>query len=710
MDTPRPADRGAQPRTALTVRINTWDGNMLKVSHRAFGAGVMALALSLSITSRPGLAQQAGNAIAQSGLVGKLEGASIVADPAAMPKTFQEAPQLAELVKAGKLPPVKDRIPAEPMVLKPVQSVGKYGGTWRRGFTGPGDVENGNRINASDKLLFWDHTGTKIVPSVAKNVEMSADGKVYTISLRKGMKWSDGAPFTADDFVFWYEDLYLNKEIVPTPIPDMSINGKAGKLVKVDATTIQFIFEDPNFLFYDLLAGDTLIGGGQSVRQSQGFTFGAYSPKHYLKQFLPKYTSEAAANELAKKEGYDNWVKLVHFKKDWSLNVDVPTLGPWKTTRPVNTPTWVLERNPYYYAVDTAGNQLPYIDRIVMTLAQDTEILNLRAIAGEYDLQERHIDLGKLPVIIENQKKGNYTVHLDTAINGSDTTLQVNTSFKADPEIAKWLTNADFRRALSMGVDRNQLNETFFLGVGTPGSAVPGEDSPYFPGKEWRTKYSTLDLTAANGLLDKIGLTKKDSEGFRVRTDNGERLRIQIQAVKAFMPWPAHGEMIAQQWKKIGIWAEAKEMERNLAFTRTRNNEHHIMIWTNGGTEILYLFPRHAIPVDPTEGFMGPEFAQWYASNGTQGRKPDDPNWLKIFELYRSAGSQKEPERIKIAHEIWKIIVDQQFNIGTVGQSPGLMGVRIANNKLGNIPSRVCIAQHCRTPGGSHPETWFFKE
>jgi peptide/nickel transport system substrate-binding protein len=674
---------------------------------------LVAKMLAVTIGMAPvalGSGAYAQTGLQSSGLVGKLEGATIVTDAAALPKEFKEAPQLAELVKAGKLPAVKDRIPAEPLVLKPVHSLGKYGGTWRRGFTGPGDVENGNRINASDKLMFWDYTGTKIVPSVAKGVEMSADGKVYTISLRKGMKWSDGAPFTADDFVFWFEDLYSNKEIVPTPIPDMMINGKPGKVVKVDETTVKFEFEDPYFLFNDLLAGDTLIGGGQSVRQSQGFTFGAYAPKHYLKQFLPKYSSVEAVNELAKKEGYESWVKLIHFKKDWSLNIEVPTLGPWRTTRPISTPTWVLERNPYYYVVDSAGNQLPYIDRIVMTLSQDTEILNLRAIAGEYDLQERHIDLGKLPVIIENQKKGNYTLHLDTAINGSDTTLQPNTSFKADPEIAKWLTSADFRRALSMGIDRNQLNETFFLGVGTPGSAVPGESSPYFPGAEWRTKYSTLDLAQANGLLDKIGLTKKDSEGFRVRTDNGERLRLQIQTVKAFMPWPAHGEMIAQQWKKIGIWAEAKEFERNLGFGRTRNNEHHFQIWTNGGTEIIYLFPRHVIPVDPTEAFMGPEFAQWYASNGTQGRKPEDPAWLKIFELYRSAGSQPEAERIKIAQEIWRIVVDQQFSIGTVGQSPALMGVRIASNKLGNIPSRVCIAQHCRTPGGSHPETWFFKE
>jgi peptide/nickel transport system substrate-binding protein len=445
------------------------------------------------------------------------------------------------------------------------------------------------------------------------------------------------------------------------------------------------------------------------VRQSQGFTFGAYSPGHYLRQFLPKYVGEEAANRRARERGFDNWVRFIHVMKDWSLNPELPTIGPWRTVRPVNTPTWVLERNPFYWAVDHEGNQLPYIDQVVMTLAEDLEVLNLRAMSGQYDVQERHIDIGKLPVIIQNQSRGNYRVHLDLAFNGSDTTLQINQSFRADPEIAKWLTNADFRRALSLGIDRNQLNETFWLGLGTPGSAVPAESSPYNPGPEWRNRWSTHDPAQANRLLDGIGLTRKDGEGFRLRTDNGQRLVIQIQAVKAFLPWPQQCEMIAQQWRRIGIFADVREYERNLAMTRSRNNEHHIFVWTNGGTELLYLFPRHAIPVDPTEAFMGPEFAQWYASNGAQGREPTDPNIKRIFELYRSAGSQREQERFRIAQEIWKILVDQQYGIGTVGQSPALMGVRLVSNRVENTPSRACIAQHCRTPGGSHPETWFYR-
>ncbi|MEA2728814.1 MAG: peptide/nickel transport system substrate-binding protein [Acetobacteraceae bacterium] len=668
-----------------------------------------ALAASPAAGALLASAAQAAGDLAASGLVGALQGPTMITDPAKFPTSFHEAPMLAERVKAGKLPPVDQRVPAEPMVWQPLDQIGTYGGTWRRAFTGPGDVENANRINASDKCFFWSADGSKIVPCIAKAYELSDDGKTYTMHLRKGMKWSDGAAFTADDFVFWFEDVYGNKEIVPTPIPDMQPKGKPGRIVKVDETTVRFEFDVPYFLFEEMMAGDTNIGGGQSVRQSQKFSYGAYSPGHYLKQFLPKYSSVEAVNARAKQEGFENWVQMLHFKKDWSLNPELPTLGPWKTVQPINNPVWLLERNPFYYAVDTAGNQLPYLDKVQLTLGENLEIINLRAMAGDYDEQERHIDLAKLPVLLDNQAKGNYKVHLDLGFAGADFLLQINQSFKADPEIRKWLTNADFRRALSLGIDRDQLNETFWLGVGTPGSVVPGESRPQNPGPEWRKKWSVLDIKQANQLLDKIGLTKKDAAGFRVRTDNGERLRIQIVAVQAFLPYPKLSEMVADQWQKIGIQADVRELERNLAMTRVRNNDTHIFIWNNGGTELLYLFPRHAIPVDPTEAYMGPLYAQYYASGGAQGDKPDDPNILRIWELFSEAASLKAEGRNHNAQEIWKILVDQQYGIGTVGQSPAGLGVRLVSNKLGNIAGQVCNAQHCRTPGNSHPETWYFK-
>ena len=168
-----------------------------------------------------GAVAEAQTSLSQSGLVGDIQGPTMITDPAKWPKKFAEAPMLAELVKAGKLPPVDQRIPAEPMVWQPLNEIGKYGGTWRRAFTGPADGENGNRILSTDKPLNWSADGSKIVPCMAKGYELGEDGKTYTLFLRKGMKWSDGAPFTADDFIFWFEDIYSNPEIVPTPTPEM---------------------------------------------------------------------------------------------------------------------------------------------------------------------------------------------------------------------------------------------------------------------------------------------------------------------------------------------------------------------------------------------------------------------------------------------------------------------------------------------------------
>ena len=648
--------------------------------------------------------------LSQSGLVGKLENPTIVTDPAQWPKKFGEAPALAELVKAGKLPPVEQRLPQEPMVIKPLRSVGKYGGTWRRGFLGPGDSENGNRVRASDKLLFWDVNGTHIVPNVAKGWETSADGRRTTLFLRKGMKWSDGAPFTADDFMFWYEDMYQNKDLIKSPAPELSANGKPGRVIKVDETTVLFEFDDPHFLFASQLAGDTQVGGGQSRLQSEERELGLYAPAHYLKQFLPKYSSVDSLNEKAKAAGFDNWAQVFKIKSDWRLNPDVPTISAWRMVQPINSQAWVLERNAYFWATDTEGNQLPYLDKVQLTLAENPEVINLRAIAGEYDYMERFIDLAKLPVLLENAARGHYKVHLDPGFNGSDSELKFNFAYRLDPEIQKWFANLEFRRALALGIDREQINEAFFLGLGVTGTPIPADIIPESPGKDWHQRWATLDVAKANAMLDAIGLKKKDAEGFRVRTDNGERLRLQIDVAQTLSPtWPQQAEMIIQQWRAIGIWADMRLFERSLFYTRVRNDQNQIVLWSNNGSESLYLYTIPVLPIDPQSSFGGAAYAQWYASNGAAGIKPTDPELLKGFELLRSAVSQPEERRVQIAQEIWKLLVDQVWSIGMVGQSPAYMGTRVVNERLENVPARTCVSQHCRTPWSGHPEQWYFR-
>jgi len=175
------------------------------------------------------------------------------------------------------------------------------------------------------------------------------------------------------------------------------------------------------------------------------------------------------------------------------------------------------------------------------------------------------------------------------------------------------------------------------------------------------------------------------------------------------VPHTQIAEMIKEQWKKIGIQADVKEMERSLFFTRIASNEQQIALWANDGSEVLYLFPRHALPLDPVEALLGTPIARWYASNGSQGKGPKDPRMISALEMYRSANGKKTQERYKLAQEIWKILVDEQYSIGTVGLSPATMGVRIVSNKLGNIPARQTNAQHARTPCSSHPATFFYK-
>ena len=646
-------------------------------------------------------------AASKSSLIGNLEGPEVVTDPAKFPKTFKEAPQLAELVKAGKLPPVAERIGQDPLVIKPLHEIGRYGGTWRGGFTGPADFWNGFRCcSGPDHLLFWDYTGDKAVPNLARGLEMQDGGRTWLVHLRRGMKWSDGKPFTADDFVFWFEDVYRNKDLVPTPSAAMAINGKQGEIQKVDAATVRFKFPEPYFMLPDVLAGSTDLAG-----QMFGYrALGGFAPAHYLKQFHPKYVGQAELDKKVKDEKFDSWVRMFLFKNDWALNPDLPVLSAWKTVTPINTPTWTLERNPYSVFVDTAGNQLPYIDKVVLTLAENLEVLNLRAVAGEYDFQQRHIDLGKLPVFIENQAKGGYKVYLDPGDYGGDMIIKFNLNYDADPEIAKWFNTADFRRALALGIDRDQINETFWLGTGTPSSVVPADNNKYNPGPQYRKMWATLDVRKANEMLDKIGLAKKDAQGYRLRSDGKGRLRIEIMTLGGqFVQYTQISEMIREQWKKIGIDLTVQEVERSLALKRTAANEQQLGAWNNDGSEHLFTFPLHVFPFElAAVASSGPLYVKWFHSAGAQGKEPE-PKMRELMEKWKKAFGVPEKERIQLGKDIWKIAAEEVYIIGVIGMGPASMGVRVVKTNMGNIPSRQYNSPDGKTPGISRPVTFYWK-
>jgi peptide/nickel transport system substrate-binding protein len=637
-------------------------------------------------------------------LIGELEGVTVLTD--FVPATYSEAPELAELVKAGKLPPVEERVGSEPLVLRPVDEIGKYGGTWNRGFLGPNDWVNATRALAHDRLFFWDYTETEIVPNIARAYEVSDDGKITTVHLRKGIHWSDGAPFTADDFMFWFEDLAANKEINPNPLPALVVAGKPVRLEKVDDTTIRFVSENPYYTLPIKLASVSEVGGFARFGQ---YGQGGFAPAHYLKQFLPKYAGQEAVDKMAKDAGFDNWVTWFLDKSNGFRNVDLPTMAAWKLVKPITGDVWEYERNPYSIWMDEAGNQLPYIGRIVLTKGENLEVINLRAIAGEYGEQARHIDLTKLPVLLENQEKGNYTVHLDTSRMGGEAYMCVNTSYSADPEKGKLLADVNFRRALSLGINRDAINEVMFLGLGTPGSIAPAEGSVFSPGPDsiWRVKWSTFEPDKANAMLDELGLTKRDGDGYRVYPENGKRISLELLTYVAFMDYTALGEMIAENFKDLGIEIKVVEMERTASQTRRRENLVELTIDTTWGAENIFGHPTELWPIS-SYSCAGPDFGRYVASQGKEGVAPP-PDMVRLDELYQSATQAPPDQRQAIIEEIWTILLDNQWAIGTVGLSPAIQGVRVVKNTLGNMAARQVNSAISDNPAGSRPEQWYFK-
>lgn len=653
----------------------------------------MAVAASVGVRAPVASAQMDTNQVPQ-----------VVLDPAKVPTAFKEAPELAAQVAVGKLPPVADRIGQDPIVIAPTREIGRYGGTWRAGFTGPADGQNIQRIS-HDHFLYWDATVTTVVPNVAKAWEVLDGGKTVVFSLRKGMKWSDGAPFTANDIMFWFEDMYGNEELVPTKAAWMAINGKQGTVEKIDDFTVAFKFESPYYGFVDEVA----CLGAPGHFTAGNSAMGIYAPAHYLKQFHPKYASLDEITAKAKEAKFDNWVLYFRNRNNAQLNIDCPVVTAWRVTSPINTPVLALERNPYYWAVDTAGNQLPYIDRIQMTLAENLEVLNLRAIAGEYDFQVRHIDLAKVPVYKENEARGNYSVRFWLWQHGADAAFFMNQDYDADPEIRKWLTSKDFRNALSHGMDRDQLNEVFWLGLGDPGNAAPGPGSAFYLGPDSRKIGATFDVAKANALLDGLGLTKKDSEGFRLRLDGTGRLQLDVTTVgAAFVNWTGIAQMVSEQWgKNIGIKAIVTEVERSLMTTRLSANELQVRVWSNDGMDNPFTYPFHGLAYSEHSA-MGPMSGNWWQSNGKKGVKPA-PDLLKQLELLNEGKGKSPEERIPYGKQILQLLVDNNWVIGTVGVSPALLGVAIIGNNFGNVPDLVTGSTPGQTPGNARPEQFYFK-
>jgi peptide/nickel transport system substrate-binding protein len=619
-----------------------------------------------------------------------------------IPKTFSESPELTKLVAAGTLPPIEERLPEEPMIVPVIERIGQYGGTWRRGFMGPFDRQSIDRI-LHDHLIYYDIDGQTLVPHIAKGWEINEDGTVFTFHLRKGMKWSDGVPFTADDFVFAYEEITANDNINLNKPSYLKAEGQLCRMKKIDDYTVEYSFPIPNFVFIENVA--SLAAGGQSFRRWEGPLF---APRHYLRQFLPQYADADELERKVKAAGLKNWRQLFQRMCSVPENPDLPVVGPWKTVSPISSELFSLERNPYYFAIDPEGNQLPYIDKIEMYLVENMEVFNTRVIAGEVDMQHRHVQISKLPALIKESKNGDYRILYWPAMGGSEAAIFFNQTWEGDPEIEKWLRNRDFRIALSLSIDREEILESIFLGEGEPRPFIALPNNPYYPGSEYEKKYAQRDLVKANALLDQIGLERKNKEGYRLRTDSDSPLTIYLGVPsRMFLDFEGIAELAVIHFKEVGIKLQLKIEERSLFSIRRAKNEHHLLIWGAGGSENPWIYPD--IPIPTKSGSMFATLVgSWYESEGRNGIQPYG-NFKRLLDIFEQGNRVPKNRRIELGKEIWRIHADNVYAIGIVGNSPAWNGIVVVKNSFRNVPDVAPNSAALQNPGIARTEQFFFE-
>ena len=603
-------------------------------------------------------------------------GVALAADTA-----FKESPMLSALASQGKLPGVQQRLPEHPYVEAPHESVGRYGGTLRTAILGAGDQYNLTRTIANETLIRWTPDWTKLVPSIAEDIHASADGREFTFKLRRGMRWSDGEPFGADDVMFWYEDVFLRPELTPAKNPVFVVEGEPVKVDKVDDLTVRFRFASPYGQFLQQMA----FGAGQTP---------VIYPKHYLKQFHVRYNAAGLDALISQDAKARDWATLFNSKVSlpflpayWQ-NLDLPTLGGWVLKSPYGGPDRVTaERNPYYWKVDTAGNQLPYIDRITYDRIDDVQLMVLKATNGDYDYMYRHVVTPTYQSVLdEGRAKGGYHFFELRESISNDAVLMLNLNV-TDPVKRAVFQNKDFRVALSMAIDRQEIIDLVLVGRGDPVQVSMASDNPLY-NERLAKQYTQFDPAGARLLLDRIGLDKKDAQGFRMGPD-GKRFTIVFMVADVFgNGYPDIMEQVQRYAKDVGLDIQLRVTDRARLTTMLNANEQEAYIWNaTGSLSDVYTDVRAYMPFQKADLFFAMRWAEWYA-DPKQGEEPPAPvkAQMKLYDQVKAATD--EAERTRAMAAVLEMSADIFYTIGIYRPKPK---VGIASNRLRNVPDPMYL-------------------
>ncbi len=648
-----------------------------------------------------------------------------VARPLSPPSSFKESPQLASLVKAGKLPPIEKRLPENPYVvphewLKP----GKYSGTMHWICSDTSDWATTHHVQESmygHSPLRWLKDGLEIGLGLAESWEASEDQSEWTFHFRKGLKWSDGAPWTVNDILFWWEDEVGVPELNQSP-PDDFLSGKGtpATLRKVDDYTLAVKFDAPSPLFAERAAMWTKRGIGPQWMD----------PKHYMQQFHIKYN---------KKLNPKKWTDNFFAKQDWATNPDNPVMTGWKLKQYKKGQYSVWERNPYYWCIDRWGHQLPFIDGIVMTNVQDPQVMRLNIQQGKADWVHGAfvgLTLADVSTIKSSQSKNQLDIRYWDSGSGTGFNILWNYDY-AEPKVRRVIRDPRFRKAMSHAFDRARIRKVVYYNTGEP---TTGTYSPkclqFHVGKgprvylDWRDSAVTYDPEGARRTLDELGLKDVNGDGWRELPD-GSPLRVTLDYPGSSMPSASDPfELLAKDWQAVGVNAKPNPINPTAYETLWESGKAMTKQWECSGSMGIVISPVWMMPIEPSR--WAPLEGQWYALKATGKDKQElntDP-WHRhpprvaperggpidrLLRLYEAARVEVDPvQRNNMCWEMIRIHEEYgPFFMGSVANTPQMELVRLG---LGNVPRREDLAQHgfvndweYPTPAAYDPEAWYWE-
>ena len=598
-------------------------------------------------------------------------------------QTFRQSPVLDELVAAGELPPVAERLPDDPMVVEPFSGIGRYGGTARLFLAGE------SLINVPEGVLRPGPQMRLNLPNFAAKAEYLNGARTLRITLRPGHKWSDGHPVTADDYAFWFDHVLMNEELTPVVEPRF----KGARIEKHDAHSFSYHFPQPMPLFVNHLAHN-------SSRLA--------APAHFMRRYHPAFTDPAQLEREAEELGLQDWI--TYFGAVNSTTDLIPFNRPVLTAYVLVSRTStraLLRRNPYYLKVDPEGNQLPYIDYLEVQRVDSPEIMAAKASTGQVDFAGRQFMTADIPLFRRFEQHNDYSTYVWPRPYGSDVVLQFNLNH-LDEGLRRIFQDVRFRRAMSLAINREEINDIVYFGHGVPRQLTVVPASRYFE-PEFATAWAQFDPTRANALFDEMGLVDRDGDGRRERLD-GDPLQITLEYMIGETPKQVTLDLVTAHWREAGVHVNLKQISGSLQRIRARAGLMDMTIW-HADRNADILFPIEPYWYVPTNGgweqSQWSKWTRWYFSDGALGWEP--PAQIKEligwWETLRR--TTDEEERIAMGKKILRSQAENLWALGVIGLGPHPV---VVSHKLRNVPPQGYWGWDSRWTWPYYPETWYLEE